>query len=256
MESTAINIPMSAIVEPINDEYEYIQYNEKLRLIHSINDDMYQMQSILTACNSKKQAYRWRQLAETNEILDELSSQQNCCDLDIVQDRPNLPNDLKGTYIHRLLVNDVACWANRKYAIYIAKLLDSYFEKQREQLVNKIDDLTPRAVPKDHKHSYRYMIWLEELPKNKNFVILHLVRRNKHSWRQVSKIYQDEKKRWAYVDDLPIAMTPNEDIKRMAKAMFKGDDVTVGGTRITIKRSCLNDFHTAVNKYFTTTMQS
>ena len=95
MESTAINIPMSAIVEPINDEYEYIQYNEKLRLIHSINDDMYQMQSILTACNSKKQAYRWRQLAETNEILDELSSQQNCCDLDTIQDRPNLPNDLK-----------------------------------------------------------------------------------------------------------------------------------------------------------------
>ena len=29
------------------------------------------------------------------EILDELSSQQNCCDLDIIQDRPNLPNDLK-----------------------------------------------------------------------------------------------------------------------------------------------------------------
>ena len=40
------------------------------------------------------------------------------------EDRPNLPNELKGTYIHRLLVNDVACWADRKYAIYIAQLFE------------------------------------------------------------------------------------------------------------------------------------
>ena len=248
---------MAAVIEPIDDEYEYIQYNEKLRLIHSIKDNMYQMQSILNACDSKKQAYRWRQLAETNEILDELSAQQNCCPEDLVQNRVNIGNShLQGIYIHRLLVNDVACWASRKYAIYIAQLLDAQFEKQREQMDNKIKDLTTRAVPKDHQNSYRYMIWLEDLPKDKDSVVLHLVRRNKHSWRQVSRIYQDKKKRWIFIDDLPIAMTPNEDIKRMAKAMFKGDDVTVGGTRITIKRSCLNDFHTAVNKYFTTTMQS
>ena len=44
MESTGTNTPMSAVFEPIDAEYEYIQYNEKLRLIHSINDDMYQMQ--------------------------------------------------------------------------------------------------------------------------------------------------------------------------------------------------------------------
>ena len=130
-------------------------------------------------------------------------------------------NDLKGTYIHRLLVNDVAYWASRKYAIYTAKLLDSHFEKQREQLTNKIEDLTPRDFPKDHKLSYRYMIWREELPKNKDFVVLHLVRRNQHSWGQVCKIYQNEKKRWIYIDDLPIAMRTNEDIKRMAKALFK-----------------------------------
>ena len=86
------------------------------------------------------------------------------------------------------------------------------------------------------------MIWLEELPKNKNFVILHLVRRNKHSWRQVSKIYQDKKKRWVFVVNLPIAMTLNEDIKRMAKAMFKGDDVRVCGTEIIINKSCLDTF--------------
>ena len=246
---------MSAVVEPIDDEYEYIQYNEKLRLVHSIKDDMYQMQSILAACNSKKRVNDWFRNQSAQEILDEMGSTGIPADR-IHEDRPNLSNDLKGMYVHRLLVNHIAMWASPRYSLHIMKLLDAQFEKQREQMDNKIKDLTPRAVPKDHQNSYRYMIWLEDLPKDKDSVVLHLVRRNKHSWRQVSRIYKDQKKRWIFIDDLPIAMTPNEDIKRMAKAMFKGDDVTVGGTRITIKRSCLNDFHTAVNKYFTTTMQS
>ena len=249
MNSTGTNTSMLAVVESINDDYEYIQYNEKLRLIHSIKDDMYQMQSIIIACNSKKRVNDWFRNQSSQEILDEMGSTRIPAD-QIHDDRPNLPNDLKGVYIHRLLVNHVAMWASPRYSLHIMKLLDSHFEKQREQLVNKIDDLTPRAVPKDHKHSYRYMIWREELPKNKNFVILHLVRRNKHSWRQVSKIYQDEKKRWIYVDDLPIAMTPNEDIKRLARALFKGDDVRVGSTDIIINKSCLEEFHKAIEEYF------
>ena len=249
MNSTGTNTSMLAVVESINDDYEYIQYNEKLRLIHSIKDDMYQMQSIIIACNSKKRVNDWFRNQSSQEILDEMGSTGIPAD-QIHDDRPNLPNDLKGVYIHRLLVNHVAMWASPRYSLHIMKLLDSHFEKQREQLTNKIEDLTPRAVPKDHKHSYRYMIWREELPKNKNFVILHLVRRNKHSWRQVSKIYQDEKKRWIYVDDLPIAMTPNEDIKRLARALFKGDDVRVGSTDIIINKSCLEEFHKAIEEYF------
>ena len=95
----------TVIRQPINNEYEYIQYNEKLRLIHSISDDMYQMQSIINACNSKKQAYRWRQLNETNEIIKELASQQKCCDEDLIQDRANLSNVLRGTYIHTYTIS-------------------------------------------------------------------------------------------------------------------------------------------------------
>ena len=246
MNSTATNTSMSAVVEPINDEYEYIQYNEKLRLIHSINDDMYQMQSIITACNSNKLCKDWFRNQSSQEILNELEGGG----IPLPSKRMDLSPGLQGYYIHRLLVNHVAMWASPKYSLYIMKLLDSQFEMQREQLVNKIEDLTPRSVPKDHKHSYRYMIWLEELPKNENFVILHLVRRNKHSWRQVSKIYKDEKKRWIYVDDLPIAMTPNEDIKRMARSMFKGEDVRVCSTDIIINKKCLDEFHKAVEDYF------
>ena len=56
--------------EKINDDYEWIQYNEKLRLIHSIKDDMYQMQSIVNACNSQKQIRHWFDNKSTKELLE------------------------------------------------------------------------------------------------------------------------------------------------------------------------------------------
>ena len=201
MESTGTNT-MAATIDPIDEEYEYIQYNEKLRLTHSIKDDIYRAQSILTAHNSKKQIRHWFDNKSTQEFL-ENGSGRILPNQKLYEDRPNLPNDLKGLYAHRLIANHIVMGASPSYAWDVMQLLDTLATQQRDQLVNKINDITSRAVSKDHKHSYRYMIWLVELPKNRNFVVLHLVRRNKHSWRQVSKIYHDEKKRWAYVDDLP-----------------------------------------------------
>ena len=49
----------TATIQAINNDYEYIQYNQHLRLIHSIKDDMYQMQSIITVCKSTKNAFHW-----------------------------------------------------------------------------------------------------------------------------------------------------------------------------------------------------
>ena len=77
MESITTNTSFVANVEKINDEYEYIQYNEKLRLIHSIKDDMYQMQSIIIACKSNKQAYHWFENQTTKELLQEFESQKS-----------------------------------------------------------------------------------------------------------------------------------------------------------------------------------
>ena len=63
---------MNTIVTPINAEYEFIQYNEQLRIIHSINDDFYQMQSIINSCQSNKPCKDWFRNQSTQEILDEL----------------------------------------------------------------------------------------------------------------------------------------------------------------------------------------
>ena len=250
MENTTTNTSMIAIVEKINDEYEYIQYNEKLRLIHSIKDDMYQMQSIIKACGSNKQVYRWRQLKETDEMIDEIALQQICCGDDLIQERLNLQNELRGTYIHKLLVNDVACWANRKYAIYIAQLLDSIFKQQRDELMNKVEEQKPRMVPKGKENNYKYMIWKEDIDKN-DYIRLHLVRRNTKSMYELTKIKKSDAC-WLYKSDLPIVMTPNEDIKNIIKKNFNGEEAIVKGCNIDIKTELLDKLKGLIMNYFDT----
>ncbi|KAI5544776.1 KilA, N-terminal/APSES-type HTH, DNA-binding family, partial [Trichomonas vaginalis G3] len=69
--STSENTTTVIVHEAINEEYEYIQYNKQLRLIRSVKDDMYQMQSIMNALRSTKQAYHWFENQQTKELLEE-----------------------------------------------------------------------------------------------------------------------------------------------------------------------------------------
>ena len=144
----------------INDDYEWFQYNEHLRIIHSIKDDMFQMKSIIIACHSKKRVNDWFRNDSTQELIDEASngSAGIPADQKITENKENLPNELKGMYVHRLLVNHVAMWASPRYAIYIARLLDEHFTKQREALEKTIDEMKPRQVPKGKDQCYKYMI--------------------------------------------------------------------------------------------------
>ncbi|EAX68504.1 hypothetical protein TVAG_601820 [Trichomonas vaginalis G3] len=71
--STLENTTTAIVHEVINEEYEYIQYNKQLRLIRSVKDDMYQMQSILTACFAPdtKLPKDWFRNQSTIELLSE-----------------------------------------------------------------------------------------------------------------------------------------------------------------------------------------
>ena len=246
-----MNTNNNTTVEAINEDYEYLQYNVHLRIIHSIKDDFYQMQSIIEACQSKKQASDWYRNSSTQELLEEIrrvgdfSGSKN-----IYEKREDLPNGLRGYYVHRILVNHVAIWCSPRYSYYIMKLLDSVFERERQQQQTKIDELLPRAVPRDHKHDYRYLIWKEIIPDNREFVRLHLVRRNKHNFRVVYNHLHNEEECWYYKNNLPISMSPNQDIKEIIKKNFGENDVKVSGFVVVIRVSCLPRLHELVDSYF------
>ena len=61
---------VSTIVrESINNDYEWIQYNNDLRIIRSKKDDMFHAQSILNALGSNKQLRRWFKNDQTKELI-------------------------------------------------------------------------------------------------------------------------------------------------------------------------------------------
>ncbi|KAK8846148.1 hypothetical protein M9Y10_020152 [Tritrichomonas musculus] len=253
-----MNTNNNTSVEAINEDYEYLQYNEQIRIIHSIKDDFYQMKSIVVACKSKKDPSDWLRTISAQELIEEISGDPDFpVTQKLYEKRENIPNNLKGLYVNKILVNHVAMWASPRYSYYIMKLLDSMFEQERQQQQTqlqqqqtKIDELLPRAVPRDHKHDYRYLIWKEIIPDNREFVRLHLVRRNKHNFRVVYNHLHNEEECWYYKNNLPISMSPNQDIKEIIKKNFGENDVKVSGFVVVIRVSCLPRLHELVDSYF------
>ncbi|KAI5510548.1 KilA, N-terminal/APSES-type HTH, DNA-binding family, partial [Trichomonas vaginalis G3] len=184
--STSENTTTVIVHEAINEEYEYIQYNKQLRLIRSVKDDMYQMQSIMNALRSTKQAYHWFENQQTKELLEEfphmIASLGKPGEEIPYENRKNLAPGLKGYYVHRLLVNAVAMWASPRYACYIFMMLDELYKAEREEMEMKlqakdevieskdksIQKRIPRSVPKGKEKSYKYMIYTEELEKEED----------------------------------------------------------------------------------------
>ena len=256
------------VYEPINNDYEWIQYNKQLRIIHSIKDDMYQMQSIINTCDSLKQARHWFENQSTKELLNEFEFERSSVGIlpeeKLFENRKNLAPGLKGYYVHRLLVNAVAMWASPRYSIRIFKLLDEIAKNERKELEQTIikQDQTimeqqqtiikqqPRLVPEKKEKSYKYLIWKEEQPDDPDMILLHLVKRNSRNFRQVSKHFNNVNERWFYRENLPIAMTPNEDIKSLIQRTFPGSEYDINGSTILIYKEHLDKLYDIIVKYF------
>lgn len=246
------------IREAISDDYEWIQYNSQLRIIHSIKDDYFQMQSILKACNApdEKKAKHWFENQSTKELLHEFSlgaefrPSQNPC-----ENRQNLPIGLRGWYCHRLLVNVFAMWASPRYSIYIMKLLDDIFTKEREEMQKVIEskneeikERIPRSVPLNKEKSYKYMIYTEDVD-DPDMILLNLVRRNRRTFSAIAKIKSSDRC-WFYRENLPVAMTPNEDVKDIVRNTLPGSEYDIRGTTILIYKEHLPKLHAIISEYF------
>lgn len=242
--------------EAINEEYEWIQYNNKLRVIRCIKDDMYQMKSIVAACNSAKKPNDWLENQSTREILSEFGSARIPAHAKSHEKRENLPNNLKGWYVHRLLVNAVAMWASPRYAIYIFKLLDDIASTERKQMENKLEEKQeeiekriPRCVPQRKEKNYKYMIYKKETGDDE-IIELKLVRCNNHSFIKYKPIRNDPEKCWFYRENLPIAMTPNEDIKQIIRDSLPAKEYDIKGSSVMIWKEHLPMLLPKIEKYF------
>ncbi|EAX82698.1 hypothetical protein TVAG_218030 [Trichomonas vaginalis G3] len=289
--STTENTTTVIVHEAINEEYEWVQFNKQLRLIRSVKDDMYQMQSILTACFAPdtKKPQDWFRNQSTQELLSEAqrdilfsenSEEQRVGGKPqspkthenreeqrvrkkpqspkLYENREKLPNGLRGYYVHRLLVNAVAMWASPRYAWNIYRLLDEIHRQEREELENKLEakdksiqKRIPRSVPKGKEKNYKYMIYTEEMEneEDRDMVMLHLVRRNNKSFSDLAKIYKSDRN-WFYRENLPISMTPNEDVKQIVQDTLPQTHYDMKGCTILTFKEDLPLLKEKITEYF------
>lgn len=93
------------------------------------------------------------------------------------------------------------------------------------------------------------MIWEELLPDDPDMTLLHLVRRNQSNYRQVLKDI-DRNSILFYRDGLPIAMTPNEDIKDLIRRSLPETEYDMKGSMIMTYREHLPRLLRVIGQYF------
>lgn len=82
--------------------------------------------------------------------IDELSYLLKIEQVDLIRDRLDLSKELRGTYIHKKLVNWLCEHVNLKYAIKVGEIMDAIDEKikaEKSSLEEEIEKLKRLAVP-------------------------------------------------------------------------------------------------------------
>ncbi|KAA6378925.1 MAG: hypothetical protein EZS28_025549 [Streblomastix strix] len=165
-------------------------------------------------------------------------------------------NDVRGTYVHKQLLNIICIKSSVKYLHHVSLIMDAINERilathdettsiqeHAEETFNmvieeqniiieeqskEIKQLKPRAVPKDKETSYILAIELEDEWQGK---ITYQVRRlnKKHLCKKEINLL---KQSVLFFDNLPIAMTTNEKLKEGLQKEFT--DIDFFSNKITV----------------------
>lgn len=140
-------------ITPINTKLEYYEYNDELKLVHLIEEDMFQCKSILNSLKTSKdkRTNHWKENKDTKELIEGFKSMPEFRHELLIKEF-TFAREFKsynGYYIHRLLVNHFAMWANKKYAYKISLILDDHFENLRlKKEINEKEDKIDRLERK------------------------------------------------------------------------------------------------------------
>lgn len=239
--------------------FEYLQYNDELRLIHCLEDDTYNASSMIVELTKDRKKPKhfseWLENKGTKSLLKgfmrglEISTSNNLYKL-----RDDLPNNFRGYYVHRLLINEIASWASPLYAYKVALILDNYFEQQRKQTQEQIaqsqeqvKQLKPRAVPESTEYDFKYMLY--EQDSKDGFMTINMIRRNRRTWTKEFKAKASSPECLLVSEFLPIATSINIMIKKEIKNRFGKNDYRFHQSSITIKDEYVKDLINIANQF-------
>ena len=110
----------------INNDYSYGKYGEFCVIIKNSNGYM----NATKLCNEAGKNFKhWKTNITSKELIDEVSLWVGI-PTHTLMEIPNVPNNLRGTYVHPDLIPHIASWASPKFAIKVSKIVNEYFIKK------------------------------------------------------------------------------------------------------------------------------
>ena len=122
-----------------------------------------------------------------NKTFKDLSREISESEVPIIDTQLDLPNDLSGTYMNKLLINYVCMWCSTKYLIKVNKIMDSINEQNTtvmnqliQNLQNENNALRNQIVPDvGDSHTNSRFIFIDQVDDNTFKVVYDQKKRNK-----------------------------------------------------------------------------
>ena len=173
-----------------NLEYIVSTYNG-FEVIVRKSDNYFNASKLIKKINelehTNKQIHHLLQNKTFKDLVKEISVSE-IPNIDICND---LPNDLSGTYMNKLLINYVCMWCSIKYLIKVNKIMDSINEQNTtvmnqliQNLQNENNTLRNQIVPDvGDSHTNSRFIFIDQVDDNTFKVVYDQKKRNKQHFR-------------------------------------------------------------------------
>ena len=125
------------IFEDINDDYGYGKYGE-FEVI--INKRTGYINATKLCKDGGKELFSWVRTNVSNKLVDFISESLHICRDRLLINPKNLPNHLKGTYVHPDLIPHIASWVSPEFAHKVSKIVNEHIIKQYRNELRKKDD--------------------------------------------------------------------------------------------------------------------
>ena len=153
------------IFEDINDDYEYgkyggfeVMFDKKTGYINATK----------LCKDGGKEFSEWIKNNSSKNLLEEFSNCLRISKGDIINKKTNLPNHLKGTYVHPDLIPHIAMWISPKFGITISRIINEWRQLSHNNNVSYWTEMGdciknfPSKENDNEEHSWRDKIALEE----------------------------------------------------------------------------------------------
>ena len=182
-------------VNQVNRQYNNLEYivstYNGFEIIVRKSDNYFNASKLIKKINELEHTNKKLKHLLQNKTFKDLSREISVDGIQTIDTQLDLPNDLSGTYMNKLLINYVCMWCSIKYLIQVNKIMDSINEQNTtvmnqliQNLQNENNTLRNQIVPDvGDSHTNSRFIFIDQVDDNTFKVVYDQKKRNKQHFR-------------------------------------------------------------------------